>query len=133
MSKVLKQKTQNWVELAQEDYEVAGHLFEKKKYLHCLFFCQQAIEKAIKALYYEKYNKTPPRKHDLMDLTESAGQIQELDDDKKNLFVILSEYYIESRYTEDRKELAKNCTRAVTNDILINTGDVLDWLKNKLK
>jgi len=129
----LKEKTRNRVELAQEDYEVAGHLFEKKKYLHCLFFCQQAIEKALKALYYEKYNKTPPRKHDLMALTESAGRVQELDEDRKNLFVILSEYYIESRYAEDRKELAKNCSQAVTKDILKKTGEVLQWVKSNLK
>ncbi|MDD4334636.1 MAG: HEPN domain-containing protein [Desulfotomaculaceae bacterium] len=44
-----------------------------KKYLHCLFFCQQAIEKAVKAVYYDKYNKTPPRKHDLVALAKNAG------------------------------------------------------------
>jgi len=68
-----------------------------------------------------------------MDLAESAGLLPELDEDKKNLFVILSEYYIESRYAEDRKELAKNCTRAVTEDIMQRTGEVLEWLKSKLK
>ena len=47
--------------------------------------------------------------------------------------VLLSQYYIESRYAEDRKELAKNCTRAVTEEILKKTGEVVEWLKSKLK
>lgn len=66
----MKPATKNWLELSREDYEVAGHLFKKRKYIHCLFFCQQAIEKALKAIYYEKYNKTPPRKHVLEALAE---------------------------------------------------------------
>lgn len=129
----MKPKTQEWVEIVDEDNEVAEHLFNKKKYLHCLFFCQQAIEKAVKAVYYEKYSKTPPRKHDLMDLAGTAGLLPELDDTRKELFALLSQYYIESRYAEYRKELAKSCTQAVTEDLLRRTGDVLEWLKSKLK
>ena len=34
----LKPKTKNWVNIGQEDFDVAEHLFEKRKYLHCLFF-----------------------------------------------------------------------------------------------
>lgn len=63
-----------------------------------------------------------------MDLAESSYLLPELDDTRKDLFVLLSQYYIESRYAEDRKELAKNCTRTVTEDILKKTVDVLEWL-----
>ncbi|OQA09370.1 MAG: HEPN domain protein [Firmicutes bacterium ADurb.Bin373] len=129
----LKPQTLNWIEIADEDHEVAGHLFNNKKYLHCLFFCQQAIEKAVKAVYYDKYNKTPPRKHDLVALAKNAGIFSEMDEIRKDLFVLLSQYYIESRYAEDRKELAKNCTRAVSEDIIKKTSEVLKWLKSKLK
>ena len=110
-----------------------GLFLKKKEYLYTLFFCQQTVEKAIKAVYYERYNKTPPRKHDLMELAEAASILSQLDEDRKNLFVLLSEYYIESRYAEDRKEMEKNCTRSVTEDILERTGDVLKWLKSNLK
>jgi len=129
----VKKATKNWFDIAQDDFRVAGLLHSKKEYLHCLFFCQQAIEKVIKAVYYEKYSKTPPRKHDLVVLAEAAGIFSELDDTRKDVFVLLSQYYIESRYAEDRKELAKNCTWAVTEDIFKKTGEVLEWLKSKLK
>jgi HEPN domain-containing protein len=101
----MKPKTQNWLDLASGDYRVAKYLFNKKEYLHCLFFCQQAIEKALKAVYYEKYDKTPPRKHDLEVLADA----------------------------EDRDTLAKNCTRQTTKSIHEQTGEIFEWLKNILK
>jgi len=99
----------------------------------CLFFCQQAIEKALKAVYHEKYNKTPPRKHDLEVLADAADILTELDERKLDLLDALSLYYIESRYTEDRDALAKNCTQAVTKVMLEQTGEIFEWLKNTLK
>ncbi|WP_190240311.1 HEPN domain-containing protein [Pelotomaculum schinkii] len=65
-------------------------------------------------------------------MAKNAGIFPELDETRKELFVLLSQYYIESRYAEDRKELAKNCTRAVTEDIMKKTSEVLEWLKNSL-
>lgn len=130
---VLKPKTQNWLNLAQEDFEVAGHLFKKKKYLHCLFFCQQTIEKVLKAVYHEKYDKTPPRKHDLGVLADAAGILSQLDERKTDLLDTLSLYYIESRYTEDMETLAKNCTQVVTQAMLEQTGEIYEWLKSILK
>ncbi|TEB05198.1 HEPN domain protein [Pelotomaculum schinkii] len=57
---MLKPQTLNWIETADDDHEVAGHLFNKKKYLYSLFFCQQAIEKAVKAVYYDKSTRHHP-------------------------------------------------------------------------
>jgi HEPN domain-containing protein len=53
-------------------------------------FCQQSVEKALKAVYYEKYDKTPPRKHDLVALAAAADIFSDLDDARKGLFVALS-------------------------------------------
>jgi HEPN domain-containing protein len=87
----------------------------------------------LKAVYYEKYDKTPPRKHDLVALAAAADIFSDLDDARKGLFVALSQYYLESRYAEDREELKKNCNKAVAQDFLTKTGDVLVWLKSRLR
>jgi len=126
----MKPKTQNWLDLAGGDLRVAGYLFNKKEYLHCLFFCQQTIEKALKAVYHEKYNKTPPRKHDLEVLADAAGVLSQLDESKLDFLDTLSLYYIESRYAEDRDALAKNCTRTVTKAALEQTEEIFEWLKS---
>lgn len=130
---LMKQKTQNWLDLADSDFRVTGYLFKKKEYLHCLFFCQQAIEKALKAVYHEKYGKTPPRKHDLESLADASGILSQLNENQLNLLDLLSLYYIESRYVEDRETLVKNCTRAVTKSMLEQAEEIFEWLKNILK
>ncbi len=76
----LKPKTKQWLNISDDDYEVATQLFETKKYLYCLFFCQQAVEKAIKAIYYEKQEETPPRKHNLTSLAADTNILDEFDD-----------------------------------------------------
>jgi HEPN domain-containing protein len=129
----LKQKTINWLNIAQDDLEVAGQLFSSQKYLYCLFFCQQALEKIIKAVYYEKNDETPPRKHNLTSLAEDAGVLDELDNINSDLLDTLSQYYIESRYSEDRNSMARKCTKSFTHDILKQTGDVFKWLKSQLR
>lgn len=101
--------------------------------MHCLFFCQQSIEKVLKAIYHEKYDKTPSRKHDLEVLANAVGVLSLLDESQHDFLDTLSLYYIESRYAEDRYALAKNCTMAVTKDMLMQTGEIFEWLKNILK
>lgn len=128
----MKPKTQNWVDLASSDFRVAGYLFNKKEYLHCLFFCQQVIEKVLKAVYYEKYEKTPPRKHDLEALAKAAGVLSQLEERHIDLLDTLSLYYIESRYAEDREALVKNSTRTVAKDAFKQTGEIFEWLRNIL-
>ena len=129
----MRPKTENWLNIAQDDYEVASQLFENKKYLYCLFFCQQAIEKAIKAVYYERNEETPPRKHNLISLAEDAGIFDELDRLNGDTLDTLSQCYIESRYTEDRNAMARKCTKAFTENILKKTGDIFEWLESQLK
>jgi len=129
----VKPKTHNWLNLAQEDFEVAGYLFNKKKYLHCMFFCQQTIEKTLKAVYHEKYDKTPPRKHDLESLANAAGLFSQLDERKADFLDILSFYYIESRYAEDIELLVKGCTRSTTLSMLKQTEEFYEWLKSILR
>lgn len=129
----MKSKTKNWLNIAQDDYDVAGQLFATKKYLYCLFFCQQAIEKAVKAVYYERNEETPPRKHNLTSLAKDAEVLDELERLDGDLLDGLSQYYIESRYAEDRDVLTRKCTKDFTWNILKRTGVAFEWLKSQLR
>ncbi|WP_245779703.1 HEPN domain-containing protein [Desulfoscipio geothermicus] len=65
--------------------------------------CQQAVEKAIKALYFEKTGDTPPKKHDLISLAGAANILNALDDKTQDLLRRLSIYYIETRYPDKKR------------------------------
>ena len=129
----IKEKTQNRLDLADADFRVAGYVLKKKEYLYVLFFCQQAIEETIKAVYFKKFNETPPRKHDLVALAEAADMLSEVDDDMRRLFISLSEFYIESRYAEEREGLVKKGVLTETKEMMKKTGDALEWLRSKLR
>lgn len=125
--------TRKWIDISDEDLSMAEISFEHGRYLHMTFFCQQSIEKALKGLYFEKKQQTPPRKHDLLALSASCELLDELSIEQKTFLATVSEYYIESRYPEDRANLAKTCTKEFAEQMLDETKEVLAWVKKRLK
>ena len=101
--------------------------------MHMAFFCQQSIEKALKGMYIETNQHTPPRKHDLLALAANCGIIDELSLERQTFLATVSEYYIESRYPEDRANLSTALTKEFAVGMLSETKEVLAWIKNLLK
>jgi len=62
-----------WINNAQYDLETARAMYRAKRYQYVIFYCQQLIEKIIKAIILDKTNEFPPRIHQLMRLIEKAG------------------------------------------------------------
>jgi HEPN domain-containing protein len=50
----LAEQVQNWLDIVQDDMDMAQISFSKRKYLYVAFFCQQAVEKAFKACIQAK-------------------------------------------------------------------------------
>jgi len=127
----MKQKVRVWYEISQEDFEVAELTFKSSRYLHTAFMCQQAIEKAVKAVYSGKFDKVPPKKHDLLALCRDTGIYEQLKDDWKDVLARLSSLYILSRYPED--ELRKpRVNKELAERLLNKTREVLKWLKTEM-
>lgn len=124
--------TKRWLDVSTEDFEMANVSFNHGRYLHMAFFCQQAIEKALKGFYYERHEQTPPRKHDLVALARASGVIDELSLPQQTFLTRTSEFYIESRYPEERLGLAQLCTKEYATEMLAQTKEVLSWLNSKL-
>ena len=62
-----------WKAEADEAWQVAQHLFEKRDYSYSLFFGHLAVEKLLKAIYTVKKNGQAPRIHNLTRLADEAG------------------------------------------------------------
>ncbi len=126
-------KHKNWLNIAEEDMQAAEWCFKGEKYLWTVFMCQQSLEKAIKAIYIYKNDKNPPRKHDLLSLSKSAEILDILTEENIDLFTHLNLYYIETRYPEKREELKAKCNKQNTLNILNQSKEMLECLKNMLK
>jgi HEPN domain-containing protein len=115
-----------WIRRAEYDLGSARALLASKRNLHALFFCQQAIEKALKGMIQAKTGKFPPRIHNLPRLAELAGVCD--DADRMELLSEFSTFYIESRYPDEIDELAAATTNADATRAVKQTEDIVRWL-----
>ena len=84
-----------WYNHAKEDLSAAKYNIKGRKYRIAAFLCQQAAEKALKALHIKKIGKYP-RIHDLVVLGEKVN----VPEDLMNRMRVLNSVYIESRYPD---------------------------------
>ena len=128
----MKDRVKVWLSMSLEDLEVGELTFSKGKYMHSVFMCQQAIEKAMKAVYVHFYDTVPPRKHDLLSLAKDAGIYNELKRSEwKQTLARLSSMYILSRYPDSENSF--NFNKDKVKEILSITNEVISWLKTKMK
>ena len=116
---------QQWLEFANADLETADFLYEKQypRQLEIIcYHCQQAGEKAIKALYIAK--EIPggiPRKHDLWFLLEQMKNIVDIPEsiydaaEKLDSYAIVFRYPGENRVDDYRAKQAIGLAKTIIN------------------
>jgi len=131
---MVNKKAKVWLEMGIEDLEVAELTFNSARYMHTAFMCQQAIEKAVKAIYVFNFNKVPPRKHDLLSLFKDAGLYSEIKRSQwKPILAKLSSLYILARYPDDLERNDIKVNKDNAKELLSTTKEVIAWLKTKMK
>jgi len=120
-----------WAERAQYDLDTADAMFKAERYLYVLFCCQQAVEKALKAVIVKKTAELPPRIHNLLRLAETAGV--ESDQEQIHLLTRLSGYYIQSRYPEEIKAGGAIITRELAQEVLGKAEQTVKCVLSTLK
>ena len=80
----MKPTTEKWLKRVNYDIETARAMQQSKRYLYAVFCCQQAVEKALKALIAEQSEEMPPRIHNLRRLARSLDLA--LDESQDALF-----------------------------------------------
>ena len=123
---------QLWLEFANADMETADFLYEKQypRQLEIIcYHCQQAGEKAIKALYIAK--EIPggiPRKHDLWFLLEQMKNIVDIPEsiydaaEKLDPYAIVFRYPGENRVDDYRAKQAIGLAKAI-----------IDWVNHNIE
>lgn len=120
----MKEEIKRWWNYAVSDMKTAEYLFEGKKYKDASFYCQQAVEKALKALLL-KGNRKIIKVHDLVKLARELNLSEEILEDCERLSIV----YVDSRYPDiGTKQYAKSETSI---DIKI-AERILKWIKKEL-
>lgn len=121
----------SWLDQGRYDLDTARAMLRSKRYLYVLFCCQQALEKALKALVARKTGELPPRLHHLVRLADAAGLT--LAESQGEFLRELSAYYIQTRYPEDISSLSSAVKAPEVRRVLEKTEEAFGWLESLLQ
>jgi HEPN domain-containing protein len=118
-----------WFSQAQYDIGTAESLIAAGRYPPVIFFCHLALEKALKALYVEKYNDIPEKTHSLVLLVD----LLELDPPPHLLdsLIVINRLGITGRYPHNLEKVLEQYTKGQTQKLVKETQEILTWLIQK--
>ncbi len=128
----MKPETENWLEIAKYDLNVAKGNLKLGFNLQVFESCHSALEKLLKGIITEHGKTKPPKIHDLLKLT-SIALIKNLQDDIKPVLDELNEVYMTTRYPENIKEVLQRLSKERTKAILKKSERIFKWLEKKIK
>jgi len=123
----MEKRILEWLKQADYDLDTAQFMCTGGRYFYAVFMCHLAIEKALKGLYQQKLQETPPKTHNLIYLLDRIGLRP--DQDKGGVIARLNEASITTRYPDDIDGLQSNYTQEITTQILAQTEEILEWIK----
>ena len=121
-----EEKVNYWVSTAENDWRVAGHLFEKGDYPYALFFGHLTLEKLLKAVFIKKFDESPPFTHRLVFLAEKAELL--VTAEQLELLEIVTDFNLEARYPDEKFSFFKKCTAQFTQNYLTKIEELKKWL-----
>ncbi len=110
--------------------DAAEYMFRGGRYIYAVFMCHLAIEKALKALYFERLREIPPRSHSLLYLLNAIGTVPPEKPGKS--ITRLSEVSIPTRYPEDLAKVQREYTEGVVKDNLAGGKEAIAWIRTQL-
>lgn len=125
----MNNKFLEWLKQAEYDINTAEFMYDGGRFFYAVFMCHLAVEKALKGLFQQKLQETPPKTHNLVYLLSKIGIRP--DENIGRIITKLNEASIATRYPDDIDVLQRNYTQAVTKQILSQTKEALEWIKRQ--
>jgi HEPN domain-containing protein len=119
-----------WMFQAEYDLDAAEKVFEIGLYPYTIFMCHLSVEKALKAVYYFKLKKEPPRIHNLSQLVQTLNLNPPAD--QVDFLTDFSSMSVPARYPDDLKSVFGKFDKKQTKTILSKCKKVVKWLKKEL-
>jgi len=97
----MRREARLWIEAAKEDLFDASDALRRGRWFRTAFFSQQAVEKALKALFFVVRREEPPHVHtvtELYRLLKDAGFV--LSPELEEQLYIFNKYYTVTRYPD---------------------------------
>ncbi len=125
----MRAEIKNWWEQALEDLDTAKVTLEGKKYYASVFFCQQAVEKALKALYILKIKEAPGTTHSLIFLANRL-------DIPQNFFSLLKKLtpeFVTTRYPDVVGEVPYRLyDQNIAKEFFKESKELITWIESQI-
>ena len=124
-------KARYWLDLAEEDINVAQVLHNGGKILYAGFICHLAVEKALKAII-QNSGETPLKIHNLIRLAELGGVLELLTDEQAELLNTLNPLQIEARYPTYKQQIDDLLTSKECAALIRQAKEMIKWIERQL-
>ncbi len=125
----MKVEVSNWLRQAEADLESAKATYDIKKYYVCVFLSEQAVEKALKALFIHEKNE--------LIKTHSVSRLAKLVDVPELLFkkiLFLEPVYQACRYPDVSSKIpAEEFDEFDAKKFLNIAEEVFIWIEKRMK
>lgn len=130
----MSNKSNNWLEEAEWDFDNAKLLLQNKRFNTAVFHAQQAAEKAVKALLY--FNNLNGWGHSIYSLIEKYKILKNLDlEDLEKKALSLDKHYITTRYPDALPNITPH--KAYSKDeaelAIKQADDIITFVKTEIE
>ena len=120
-----------WLKSAEDDIYDAELFFKDSRYFRTAFFSQQAVEKALKAMFFIVKKEDPPKIHTVTELySELKKSDFSLPKEIEEQLYILNKYYTVSRYPDAANGLPSESVDKIEAERALKIAkEVLEYAK----
>ena len=126
-----EEKVQYWLNIAEEDLDVAEDMHKTKHWLYVAFMCHQVMEKLLKAYWTATREDLPPYIHSHVKLLDGCGLLDQMTEEQLEFIDFMLTMNIEARYPEYKQNLATHLNEQVSLDIIDKTKQFKQWILQK--
>jgi len=129
----MDEKVKYWIDLSESDLAAAKLLVSNNFLLQAVFYCQQALEKSLKAVIARDLpdGELPPKIHNLLKLAEEASLTDKMSNKQEALLELVNPLSIDARYPgyDDGNPPP---TKEICERVVIEIEEFICWIKKQL-
>jgi len=126
----MRKEIKIWWDQAKQDFDAALYNFDGRRYYIAAFLCQQAVEKALKALFLKKKKGIFPQSHSLIYLGKEVKAPKEF----LGFLRELTPKFVDTRYPDAALGIpAEIYGEENVAEIIEQTKKILKWVKSELE
>lgn len=126
----MRKDVEDWWKQSKRDLVTARNCKKSGDFYACAFFCQQAIEKGLKALYILKNRTTSGKTHSLIFLALETDTPPHY----HSFLRRLAPEFVTTRYPDASYGTPYEIyDEEIATELLEKSQEVMDWLKSQMK